>query len=462
MSSSYGLIPDEWQAGVVDDTLAVRSDGRLVSSRCGWSAPRQNGKNVALEIVELYKMVIQGRKILHTAHEMKTAHKAFVRLQGFFESRAFPELGAMVKAIRRANGQEGIELHAPSCDQRSRCGCDWGSIEFIARSKGSGRGFTVDDLVCDEAQELDEFMYAALLPTVSASPSGDPQQIICGTPPGPKDSGEVFTRLRKDALGGRARRTVWLEWSMKPGSDLDDRAQWATANPALGMRLGIQSIEDERAAFDDVTFLRERGGGWAADAGTPKPIPDSLWASLLDPSSLPEGSLSLGIDQTPDASVTAIAVAGPRSDGRVHVELVEHREGSAWVPHRVVELLGRNQIGPVIVDKASPAFGLVSALESLGVVVTATHTGNMGQACSVLIRAVIEDGLRHVGQPQLSTAVSMARKRMIGVEGLWAWGRAVSAADISPTVAMTLAVWGVSASDAKPQARVRTGRGYFR
>ena len=38
-----------------------------------------------------------------------------------------------------------------------------GAIEFIARSRGSGRGFTVDDLVCDEAQELtdeqlDEFV----------------------------------------------------------------------------------------------------------------------------------------------------------------------------------------------------------------------------------------------------------------------------------------------------------------
>jgi hypothetical protein len=27
-------------------------------------------------------------------------------------------------------------------------------VEFIARSKGSGRGFTVDVLVCDEAQDL--------------------------------------------------------------------------------------------------------------------------------------------------------------------------------------------------------------------------------------------------------------------------------------------------------------------
>lgn len=48
LSSSYGLVPDEWQADLVRDTLAVRSSGQWVSSRCGWSVSRQNGKNVAL------------------------------------------------------------------------------------------------------------------------------------------------------------------------------------------------------------------------------------------------------------------------------------------------------------------------------------------------------------------------------------------------------------------------------
>ena len=97
LSQSYGLSPDEWQSLVVDDVLAVRADGRWVSSRCGLSVPRQNGKNGVLEIVELYKMVVLGRRILHTAHEVKTARKAFLRLCAFFENRQSPELAAMVK-----------------------------------------------------------------------------------------------------------------------------------------------------------------------------------------------------------------------------------------------------------------------------------------------------------------------------------------------------------------------------
>src|SRR5699024_3149953 len=127
---------------------------------------RQNGKNAVVEILELYALTILGFRVLHTAHEVKTARKAFLRLASFFENdRERPDLAGMVKSIRQANGQEQIFL------------TNGGSVEFIARSKNSGRGFTVDMLVCDEAQECPEEAQAALLPTFPAAPSGDPVQV---------------------------------------------------------------------------------------------------------------------------------------------------------------------------------------------------------------------------------------------------------------------------------------------
>lgn len=461
LSSSYGLIPDEWQAGAVNDTLAVRGDGQWVSSRVGWSVARQNGKNVCLEIVELHKLIVLGRKILHTAHEIKTCSKAFHRLVGFFESRAYPELGAMVKEIRRGDGQQAIVLHEPGCDQQARCGCDWGAIEFIARSKRSGRGFTVDDLVLDEAQDLDEAAYAALLPTISASPSGNPQQIMCGTPPGPLNIGEVFTRLRRDAMSGKSRRTLWLEWSFSPDADPDDEREHARANPAYGIRLDPQVVEDERAAMDDATFLRERGGVWASSS-TFKVIPDAVWAALADPLSLPGGEVGMAVDMTPEGDVTAIAVASKRDDGMVHVELVEHRAGAGWVPERVAGIVARNVRGPVVIDGASPAAALIDRLRELGVVVTVTGSNDMGRACVGFLQLVHQGQVRHVGQPQLAASMSLARKRPIGRDGLWGWGRALSGADISPTVAATLAVWGVMSTTASQQPRARSGRAVFR
>jgi len=86
LGRAYGLTPDPWQQQVLDDWLAVGSNGRLASGVCGVFVPRQNGKNAILEIVELFKATIQGRRILHTAHELKSARKAFMRLRSFFEN----------------------------------------------------------------------------------------------------------------------------------------------------------------------------------------------------------------------------------------------------------------------------------------------------------------------------------------------------------------------------------------
>ena len=114
LGRAYGLTPDPWQQQVLDDWLAVGSNGRLASGVCGVFVPRQNGKNAILEVVELFKATIQGRRILHTAHELKSARKAFMRLRSFFENeRQFPDLYRMVKSIRATNGQEAIVLHHP-------------------------------------------------------------------------------------------------------------------------------------------------------------------------------------------------------------------------------------------------------------------------------------------------------------------------------------------------------------
>jgi phage terminase large subunit-like protein len=193
------LAPDEWQRFVLEDWLARGGKGgKFASLTCGLSVPRQNGKNAILEMRELFGIVQLGEKFLHTAHEVKTARKAFIRLASFFENeRKWPELAELVKDIRRTNGQEAIVL------------TNGGSVEFVARSKGSGRGFTVDVLVCDEAQELSDDALEALMPTTSASPQQNPQWIFTGTPPGPTANGEVFSRTRDDALSGKSSRLCW-------------------------------------------------------------------------------------------------------------------------------------------------------------------------------------------------------------------------------------------------------------
>ena len=437
LAAGYGLTPDDWQAWVIDGWLArSKRTGRLTSSRCGLAVPRQNGKNAILEAVELFKLVVQGRKILHTAHEVKTARKAFLRLCSFFENtRRYPEMAALVaeSGIRRTNGQEAIVL------------VNGGSIEFIARSKGSGRGFTVDDLVCDEAQELSDDALAALYPTISAAPSRDPQLILTGTPPSPTMVGDVFTRFRTSGVEGKDDRLCWDEWSVLPDADPDDPRSWEQANPALGIRLGVEVILDERAAMDQEMFCRERLGAWD-ELGYNSVIPKAAWLASADLESRAGPVKFFALDVSPSRSWAAVSVASKRDDGRTHVEVtsfegvLDHRQGVDWVVPRLVQLSGRWESFRVFVLAGSAALSLVPALEAAGVVVEVIGAADVAPACGLFYDLTVNDRVRHVAQPDLTVAIEGAARLNVG-DTAWKLARRKSSTDITPLYAAVAATW---------------------
>jgi len=448
-AADYGLRPDPWQQIVLDDWLAEKA-GRWASLTCGLSVPRQNGKNALIEVRELFGMVGRGEKFLHTAHEVKTARKAFKRLQHFFGTKPddpgakFPELNALVLEVRNVNGQEAIFLR------------NGGSVEIVARSKNSARGFTVDVLVMDEAQEMSEDDLEALMPTTSSSPLRNPQWIFTGTPPGPNANGEIFTRVRNEALSGKAVRLSWHEWSAEPDSDLDDRDEWRKVNPALiNGRLQFEVIEGERARFSDDGFGRERLGMWASGlSGTV--IDAESWALVADPASMATESLALAVDVSPDRTMASIGLGGLRPDGSWHVELDEQRRGMGWIVPWVVKRCERNEIRAVVIDGMSPAASLIDELARAGVKVTTTSAGHMAAACGTFYDAVMDARVRHTDQPQVNLALSVARKRPIG--DAWGWNRKTSDSDITPLVAATLALWGAQNSTVKRPTRSKAKR----
>lgn len=435
LAASYGLTPDEWQENVLEGWLGIRHDGKWAAPRCGLAVPRQNGKNGALEIRELYGMIVKGERFLHTAHEVKTARKAFLRLLSFFENaRKYPELAALVapNGIRKTNGQEAIVL------------ANGGSVEFVARSKGSARGFSVDVIVMDEAQELGDEAFEALGYTTSASPNY--QHILTGTPPGPTANGEVFTRMREEGIDGKNRRLCWMEWGCDgDGVDLDDRANWAKANPALGIRLSLEFTADERGAFSDEGFARERLGMWDGEASL-SVIRAKAWADLANPESQAADPVAFAIDMDPNRLMASIGVAGIAGD-RIHVEAIENRScerGSGWIVERVKALQTQWKPCAIVLDAASPAASLIPDLEAARVKLTITNARDMAQACGLFYDAATDGSLVHIDSPLLNRAVAGARKRNIGAEGGWGWNRKDNATDITPLVAVTLATYGLS------------------
>ena len=426
----------------------AEKSGRWASLTCGLSVPRQNGKNALIEVRELFGMVGRGEKFLHTAHEVKTARKAFKRLQHFFGTKAddpgakFPELNALVADVRNVNGQEAIFL------------TNGGSVEIVARSKNSARGFTVDVLIMDEAQEMSDDDLEALMPTTSSAPLGNPQWIFTGTPPGPSANGEVFTRVRAEAQAGGSVRLCWHEWSAERGADLDDRAVWRSVNPALiNGRLQFDVIVGERARFSPGGFARERLGVWEETTAS-SVFP--CWGDCVTdkPPAATEPPTALGVDMSHDR-VISIA-ASWRDEDESHVELVDVdvTGNTLAAVDFIAERVGRHI--PVVIDTASPAASMIPALVARRVKVHAGTAGDMGKACGQFSDKVSEGRVTHAAQPQLDRAMAECQKRNIGTAGAWGLDRRDPESNIAPAVSVVLADYGASLNTKK-----RTGRSVF-
>lgn len=455
----YGLTADEWQETTCQSWMRRRK-GRWCASTWGITVSRQNGKNGSLEIVELYGTAELGLKFLHTAHEVKTARKAFSRLKYFFGEKAgdptarFPELNALVHEVRNTNGQEAIILK------------NGGSVEFIARSKGSGRGFTVDVLVLDEAQDLQDSELEALLPTISAAPSGDPVTIFMGTPPSDLgDKGEPFVRARDGALDGSDKRIAWVEFSaegnvemMKPAEltqFLDNRKNWAQANPALGGRINIETIITERSRFSDASFARERLNMWP-DVGTrSSPIPAGPWGLLALEEVPAEWPLAaLGLDMNHERTKVTIGVAARSPEG-IHLEVAEDApftdEGTDALVKWVYERAKRRI--PVVIDAFSPIRSIESALKLKGCKVHILNANELSQACGGLYDAVIKDkSVTHYGQEVLNSSLAGSVKQKFGDGGAWKWHRKGLDIDLTPIMSITAAHFGAVKFAKKPRA----------
>lgn len=446
IAAAYGLVADEWQEHVLKSWMRRDSQGRWAAGRWGIAVPRQNGKNAVVEILELYALTILGLRILHTAHEVKTARKAFLRLASFFENeREYPDLAGMVKSIRKANGQEAIFL------------TNGASVEFIARSKNSGRGFTVDMLVCDEAQEYPEEAQAALLPTISAAPSGDPVQVILGTPPGPKDNGDVFARMHAVAHERIDPRLSWAEWAATGEVDTSDRQGWATTNPSVGGRLLESTIEDEFASFSREMFARERMGMWSSDREL-SVIPQADWDDCLV-GSAPDGEITaIGLDMNPERTSVVIAVA-VKTEAGTHVELARVEEPDStielvnWVSQRAKRRV------PVVMDSYSPARSLEPGLKQKKARTFALSGNELMQACGGFFDAVTQDRtVSHIGQEQLDASLAGAKRQSIGDAGGWKWSRKNLDSDLVPLMAVTCAWFGAEKFAKPPRSSVQKGR----
>ena len=303
LMGEYGCTLDKWQQTVLDCWLG-KCDGKYNVTSAGLTLPRQNGKNVCLEAREFYGLVINGEKILHTAHQVRTSKKSFRRLAAMFTDKRHPEITDIVKTIRYTNGEECIELD------------NGGVIEFSARSRQAARGFDgISLVVYDEAQELTDDQVEAIMATLSASATGTRQIIYTGTPPYPGCPGDVFSRRRDVCISDAGKHDCWHEWGVQAKNideiNAGDTSLWYMTNPALGIRLDEEFTAEEYRTMSKDGFARERLGWWApvVEHKEDAAIDAAAWAACASDEKKPDGKTAYGVKFSADGSEVALCGA---------------------------------------------------------------------------------------------------------------------------------------------------------
>lgn len=447
LAASAGLVADPWQADIMDVMLAVDPFGRWVCYECGMVIPRQNGKGSVFEIRALAGLYLLGeRLIMWSAHEYKTAMEGFRRIQDLIGNSN--DLSKRVFKVSNTNGDEGIELHGEG--RRRITGRQ--RLRFIARSKGSGRGFSGDCNLIDECFAYTPDQQAALMPTVSARPN--PQMVYASSPPLDAATGEPLFSLKDRGEAANDPALAWFDWGAPAAVNLDDRAEWAKSNPALGIRISEETVARERRSMSPDGFGRERLGIWP-QRNSDAIITAEQWADLSDPASRRSGQIAIAFDVTPLRDHAAVAIYGMRADGLGHLEVIKHEPGTDWLVNYLVERRDRHQPVAVALDAAGPAATFILELEKAGICkavdIDKPKVGDLAVptsreyagACGGVIDAVRHRTMRHIDQAPLNLSVAGVKTRPLG-EAL-AWARRRADADISPLVAGTLAKWAFEA-----------------
>lgn len=396
--------------------------------------PRQNGKTLILVLRILFGLFVLNERIVYTAQRWKTAEDTYGRLWAIIRVRRSLNKRVVKNTCSQGNGY--IEV------------AGGGRVLFCTRSADAGRGLDEVDLVIyDEAYNLTEAETSALNPTQLAS--ANPQTIYTSSPVNQDihPNGHVLTALRNQGLACEA-GLLFMEWAATPDMPRTAEETWRRVNPSYGV---IQTAAKVRKLLRTATTAAGRKafdvevlgiGDWPVPVDEmPSLIPVEVWEAMKNPHPVLVGSISLGLDMTPDRSRLAIVAAQWTTAGRVHLDLGYWAAPGPLVLPYLAGLVARWDPVCVVIDRNSPAFSYVDDLLNLGIEATVTGTAEHAAACGGFYDDSIGTRLGHTGDPDLADAVDGATKKQLPGGG-WVWER-LGPHPIAPVTAASGARWGL-------------------
>lgn len=432
-----GLTLLPYQKWLAVHALELRPDGRFRFRTVLVLIARQNGKSTFLQAMTLWRMWVDRIPLaLIAAQSLEKAEEVWAGAVEMAEGS--PELAAEIERVNMAAGQKTLRTTFGS-----RCKVQ------TANRKG-GRSLSADLVDLDELREHHSWdAWAALTKTTMAR--RDPQ--VWATSNAGDDLSVVLNELRETALQQVTDPLTdfgIFEWSGSEGCDLDDRDEWAQANPALGYLITEDAIAAARRTDPEWVF-RTEVLCQRVNLAAMSPLPS--WPKCADPGSKagPGMPVAFGVDVSWDRSTAWIAAAVQMADGRHHLEVVDVRDGTDWVLPRLRELCAKwSPVGVGLQSSGAPVSSLYGELdEFLDVPMVALGGVDLSRACGAVYDAVSHGTVRHPAQDAVDRAAMHAKIRPLGDS--WVFDRKHSPVDIAGLVAETAALWVVST--VKPKTR---------
>lgn len=439
--------PLPWQQHVLDAMLARDKRDKYAYHALALSVSRQNGKSYIVRARCFYGLVAVGEKILYTCQHGDTADEMFRDLANAFEDEDNAELHALLKAVRKTNGQQAIYLN------------NGGYIRFTTRTNSLARGRSYDVIVYDEAQELTAAQQAASLPTISASSKHNTQVIYLGTPPNPECPGTVLVGMHDKAHGEDEPPFAWMEWAASEIGDVADRSRWYETNPSLSMLIDETAVEGELSMAPD-DFARERLGWWTPTRTSQAAIPRDLWskAAIKRIAGLYRKRTALAVKFSADGSSYALAGAKMNAKREAAFELVELGTTAGGTKELAQALAQRRgKVSCVVVDGLNGAGTLCDQLAEYRLpkgYVVRPNAGNVITAATGLLDGLKAETVKHTRQRALDDSALNATMRPIGHGGGWGFG-GDGMRPSEPIDACALALWAVRTTRRNPARRQR-------
>lgn len=454
-AADYGIPIDANQMTDVDALASYGAGGKWLTFESCLKEGRQNGKtkNTVLPITLYDLFTLKPDRICWTAQNMNTSMDVFNDVELLIYSN--DELRRRVKNISRSDSAISISLLSGA------------SLDFLARTRGGGRGLGGKRVVFDEALFMSAESMAALLPTLSArSVTGNPQvtylssaclldstQLWSLTKRGRAMNDPSLIFVERKAPGswrapGCADPKCPHTYGEVDGCAMDDRGNWLAGNLALGVRISYEFIAAERRSLSPTAFGIERLGWDMVPEDEDRPIRIEDWQTCDVPPDYerPTGTPRFFVDIEPGLVSASIGVGAVRMNGVPHTELARNGLGTEWLMDEVKRLAKAHPNAKWAGDAKGPILSFAPAFERAGVTLELLSVGEMAAAYGHLVsllptRERPEGGHTHAADPLLIMALQVARKRDIGGKQ-WLMHRGDRTdVSISPLVSEAGALW---------------------